>query len=382
MLLKGHKYRIYPSAEQAILIDKHFDYCRLIWNLALEVKISVYRSTGRNLSVNELHKQITDLKKEFTWLNDVCAQSLQSVVRDLDKTFTRFFNGYGFPRFKKKKGRQSYKYPQATSVKGKFLNVPKIKNISIVLSRPIEGTIRNITISKTPTGKYFAGILISKEQDFAKPPKPVNALGIDLGLTTFATLSTGVKIKSPKYLTGSSDRLKVLHQRARRKKAGSKNSRKAFKRLAVLHEKISNKRSDFLHKLSTKIIRDKQTDTICVEGLAVINLIKNHCVANSIADASWSKFVRLLEYKAKWHGKNFIKLSRWVASSKICSNCGQKNEQIEWATKEWDCPKCNCSHDRDINAAINIRNLGMGNPIGPVELPAKVGAKKQEPVIQ
>jgi len=207
---------------------------------------------------------------------------------------------------------------------------------------------------------------------------PENAIGIDLGISTFATLSTGEKIENPRYLKQSLKRLKVLQRRASRKKKGSNNRKKANLRVALLYEKITNQRNDMLHKVSTRLIRDNQTDTICVETLAVKNMVRNHKLAQAISDVSWGEFVRQLEYKGKWYGKNIIKIDRWFASSKTCSNCNHVLDELDLSIREWTCSKCKTTNNRDVNAAINIRNSGMGSPGEPVESRIKVRAKKQE----
>jgi putative transposase len=225
--------------------------------------------------------------------------------------------------------------------------------------------------------------LVETGREEIHPAAPDKAVGIDLGITHFAVLSTGEKVSNPKPLQHSISRLKVLQHRAARKKKGSSNRKKANLKIALLHEKITNQRNDFLHKLSTQLISDSQTDTICVETLFVKNMARNHCLAQAIKDASWGEFIRQLQYKSIWNGKNLIEINTWFPSSKICSACGNKYNKLELKERVWSCSHCHTTHDRDINAALNIKRQGLlysgrGTSIEPVESPSRVGIRKQE----
>lgn len=380
-MFKSFKYRIYPTEDQIKKINHSINVCRLVYNLALETKMWAWQSLRISLRSFDLCYQLPELKKEYKWISEVDSQSLQAEIKKIDVAYKNFFNGKGYPKFKSKRTSGSFSCPNGKRCVdwiNNTLTIPKIKNINIKLSRKFEGKIKTVTISRNSTGKYFASILV--EMDYIIPEKPTikNSIGVDLGLKDFATLSTGEKIDNPKYLKNSLIRLKILQRRISRKKKGSKNRKKANLKVALLYEKITNQRKDFLHKLSHKLISDNQTDTICVETLAITNMVKNHSLALAINDAGWGEFVRQLEYKGNWRGKNIIKIDRWFASSKICSSCNYKYDELTLDQREWTCQKCNTTHDRDINAAINIRNSGMGNPIEPVELRTKVRAKKQE----
>jgi putative transposase len=363
------------------MIDKTIGVCRLLYNLALETNMYAYKSHGKSLSAFDLINQLPELKMSYSWIAEIDSQSAQAAIRKMGIAFSNFFRGSGYPKFKSKRAGGSFECPnniRRIDWGKSTLTIPKIKNIPIVLSRNFDGKIKIITISRTPTNKYFASIVVEMEQGIIATKKPENAIGIDLGITDFATLSNGEKITNQRHLQSELKRLKVLQQRASRKNKGSKNRKKANLRVAILHEKITNQRKDFLHKLSTKLISDNQTDTICVEGLAVSNMVRNRKLSQAISDASWAEFVRQLEYKGKWYGKNVIKINRFYASSKTCSDCGHIKDELNLSQRTWTCSNCGSNHDRDINAAINIKKSGMGNPAEPVELLAIAGTRKQE----
>lgn len=379
-MLKSYKYRIYPNKQQEELLIKQFNGCRFVYNLALETKILVYKMRGINMSDYDLIKQITQLKKDAVWLKEIDIESLQQSVINMGFAYRHFFKGKsGFPRFKKKNQRQSFRI--LTLIKVNFeksiITIGKHKNISVVLDRKFIGTIKSATVSKSISGKYFASILIETGIDKVEPKQVSRAIGIDLGLSSFMITSEGEKIDNPRYLRASIERLKVLQRRAAKKKRGSANRQKFNNKIAVLHERISNQRLDFLHKLSTKIVHDNQVDTICLEDLGVKNMIKNHSLAQAISDVSWGKFVEILKYKCDWYGKNLILVDRFYPSSKTCSCCGAINKDLKLSDREWFCV-CGAEHDRDINAAINIKNSGLGKSGEPVESLTIVRAKKQE----
>lgn len=383
-MLRAYKYRIYPTKEQAEKINQTIGVCRFLYNLALETKIYAYKSQRKNISYFDFCRQLTDLKKDCPWIGEINSQAACSAIKNVESAFKNLYAGNGYPKYKRKTEGGSFQCRNNTRKVdwGKStLTIPKIVNIPIVLSRKFEGEIRTITISKTSTNKYYASILVKTGQDAPDPPVKSKAIGIDLGITHFATFSTGAKIDNPRHLASSLKRLKVLQRRASKKKKGSNNRKKANLKVALIYEKITNQRKDFLHKVSSRLIGDNQTDTICLETLAVKNMVKNHKLAQAISDVSWSEFVRQLEYKGKWYGKNVIKIDRFYASSKTCSNCGHKKDELNLSEREWKCGECNVTHDRDINAANNIKIMGMsavGSRKEPVERRTIVRAKKQE----
>ena len=386
-MLRTYKHRIYPTKNQTELLNKHFGCCRLVYNLALETKKLAYSGNKINLSCYNLIKQITDLKKEYIWLSEVSSMSLQQSIINMNKSFSNFYNGNcRFPKFKSKHDRLSYRIPAQIKIDiscGKLF-IPKFREgINIIFEREPIGIIRSCTISKTSTGKFFASLLTENGKEL--PVKPAidvnNSIGIDLGIKSFITLSDGGKISNPKYLKNDIIRLKVLQRRASRKLKGSQNRKKANLFVARKHEKIANRRIDFIHKLTHELACENQATTICVEDLAVSNLLKNHKLAQAISDVSWSKFIEILSYKCDWYGKNLVKVDRFFASSKLCNKCGWKNDSLTLNDRQWTCAVCGTTHDRDINASINIRNSGAGCSSEPVEMSAVVESVKQEKII-
>lgn len=392
-IYKAFKYRIYPNQDQTILINKHIGSCRWLYNYALNKKVEAYKENKTKLSRFDLSADIPILKQneDTQWLKEVNSQSLQMSLKNMDEAFTKFFRDKkGFPKFKSKhSNRQSFNIPQNITVdwKNKNVSVPKIKGIKFALDRTPDGEIKSATISKTPTNKYFISILVDTKKKEPKKfkIKEETAIGIDLGIKDFAITSSGDKFENPKNLRKNLRKLKKLQKRASKKQKGSENRRKENLKVALLHEKISNARNDFLHKLSTKLISENQT--ICLEDLSVENMIKNHKLALSIQDCSWSKFNQYLEYKAEWNGNNIIRIGRFEPSSKMCSNCGKINNELTLRNRTWTCSKCGSFHDRDINAGKNILDFGLheNNLIGagrpkfkPLENASLEGSAKEE----
>lgn len=357
-MLKRLKYRLYPTNSQKEFIAKHIGGSRFVYNLALETKNTAYLGSKHNFSSFDLIKQLPELKKECEWLKEVNSQSLQQSIQNMDIAFKRLFKGAGFPKFKSKhKGKQSFSIPQNVKVENKKLIIPKFKEgIDIVLHREIKGTIRSATISVTPTGKYFVSILCDtkKELPTKAPIKKSTTIGIDLGIKDFAITSEGEIFENPKYLRKAQSKLKYVQRKYSKYKG-----KRTKKKLTKLHEDVVNKRKDFLHKVSTQLIRENQT--IALETLAVKNMIKNHNLAQAISDASWSTFVTMLEYKADWYAKNILRIGQFAPSSKTCSNCGTINKELQLKDREWTCNNCFIVLDRDVNAAINIKSFALKN---------------------
>lgn len=361
---KAYKFRLYPNEEQQQLFTKTFGCSRAIWNMMLADKIKHYEETKETL-----YNTPAQYKKEFPWLREVDSLALCNVQLNLETAYKNFFrSGFGFPKFKKKSRRQSYKTNNqrgSVALENGHIKLPKIGWVRVKVHRQIEGIIKNATISMTPTGKYFVSILC--ETEITPLPKTNSAVGIDLGISDFAILSTGEKIGNRRFLNRLSSKLakeqKILSRRALvakkegRKLSDSKNYQKQRIKVAKIHEKIANQRKDFLHKLSTNLV--KNHDIICIEDLSSKNLMKNHKLAKSIGDVSWFEFVRHLHYKADWYGKNVVKISRWYSSSQICSDCGFSSGKKPLSVREWTCTNCGSHHDRDINASINILNEGL-----------------------
>lgn len=384
-MFKAYKYRIYPTETQKELLNKHIGANRFIYNLALETKQMAYAGNKVNLSRFDLQKQIPELKEECAWLKEINSQTLQYSLVCLDTAYNNFFkNKDSFPKYKSKhKGKQSFCVPQNVIVDQKNckLVIPKFKEgIGIILHREIRGEIKQVTISRTSTEKYFASILV--ETDEIAPNKnkitEETTIGIDLGIKDFIVTSSGEKVVNPKFLKEAISRLKY-----QQKKYSKYKGKRTKQKLALQHEKVANQRQDFLHKLSTKLIRENQT--ICLEDLNVQVMIANHNLAMSIVDAGWGMFVDMLKYKADWQGKNIIQIGRFDPSSKTCSCCGKINRELKLSDREWTCSGCGITHDRDVNAAINIKSFAIEKHLcvgrtlkNHEELPTLVGALTHE----
>lgn len=392
-ILKAYKYRIYPNEAQKVLIEKHFGCARFMYNYGLDLKIKAFRNQEK-LSCVDIMKQIPGLKKqeEFAWLKEVNSQSLQMALRNLDNAFQRFFKlKKSFPKFKSKKdNRKTYHIPQDNKVNFDtnklFVNKMRKKGIKCKFDRKFEGNIKTVTISKTPTNKYFASILV-ETKDKLKPKQEVSretTVGIDVGIKTFIVCSDGKTFENQKYLSKSLQRLKVLQRRQAKKVLGSNNRKKTNLRLALLHEYITNQRNDYIHKTTHWLTSQESIQTLCIEDLDISQMLKNKNLARNILDVSWARFFETLRYKAEWQGKNVITIGQFDASSKICSVCGFYNHDLVLKDREWICPSCETKHDRDLNAANNIklfglmRNSGQELPVELVELPALAGTVKQE----
>jgi len=356
---------MYPSAEQAEMIAKHFGSCRFIYNWALDTKVKSYATEGKSPSRFELTKMITEMKSECDWLKEVNSQSLQGATINLESAFTKFFREKtGFPKFKSRKNPvQSFSVPQHYKVNfdNNTVRLPKIGWVKTKLHRKFEGVQKTARVSRSATGKYFISILVDdkKEPPVTQAFDSSTTIGIDVGIKYFATLSSGSKVDNPKHLDKSIKRLKVLQTRLSKKQKGSANRNKAKLAVAKLHEKISNRRNDFQHKLSSKLISENQA--IALETLNISGMLKNHRLAQSIGDSAWHSFMTKLEYKAEWYGKTILHIGQFEPSSKICNVCGHYHSNLSLSDRDWMCSDCNTVHERDVNAAINIKNFALDN---------------------
>ena len=365
-MLRAYKYRIYPTDGQKVLFAKTFGCCRFVYNWALNLKITAYRErkeTLGNVYLTNLMK--SELKAEHDWLSEVNSQSLQSALRNLDTAYTNFFRNtkaVGFPRFKSRKDRQSFLCPQHCRVDFErgTITIPKAKDIPAVLHRRFRGTVKTVTVSMTPSGKYYASVLVDTDIQEV-PVKSVCAdsiFGIDLGIKSLAVCSDGRTFDNPKNLHRNLKRLAMLQKRLSRKQKGSANRNKARVKVAQLQEHISNCRKDNLHKITHALTHDSQVRTICMENLNVKGMQRNHHLAQSVADASFGMFFTMLEYKCRWYGVNLIKIDRFAPSSKTCGKCGYIYKGLKLSERSWICPECGTHHDRDFNAACNIKEFG------------------------
>ncbi|MCL1464816.1 RNA-guided endonuclease InsQ/TnpB family protein [Argonema galeatum] len=364
MLHKVIQVRLYPTKEQQQQLAQTFGCARWWWNLALNKSIQVYKETGKGLGRSALNALLPGLKKaeETRWLADCYSQVLQATTLNLTTAYKNFFEKRaGFPKFKSKHGKQSIQYPQNVKIVDGNIQLPG--NIGIVkakIHRPIEGKIKTVTVSQTPSGKYLASVLIEVEGENLTTTTEGKIYGIDLGLKHFAVVTDGEKVSkydNPKHLAKYEKNLKRKQQKLARKQKGSNSRSKSRKVVAKVYERISNSRQDFLHKLSYKLVSDSQA--VIVENLHVKSMVRNPNLAKAISDVGWGTFVNFLAYKLERKGGRLIEVDRWFPSSKICSHCFHQVSEMPLDVREWTCPHCGTHHDRDGNAAINIRSEGI-----------------------
>lgn len=366
---KAHKIRIYPNKRQQIQFQKTFGCVRFYWNFLLDQRIANYKMKKEDPDYQEDKTTYAALKKmeDFAWLKEVEAQPLSQTNIDLNKAYKNTFNsGFGFPKFKsKKRSKKSYRTAMGMKVDGRYFYVSKVGWVKMAEELRFNGKLMNVTISQAKSGKYFATFLVDTENIVREPLE--DAIGLDLGLNHFCITSTGEKIDNMKFYRTLEKRLAVeqrklsrkleVAKKHNRKLSDCRNYQKQRVKVARIHEKIYNQRNDFLHKLSSRITDENQV--ICIEDLNVKRMVKNHKLAKSISDVSWSEFVRQLTYKAEWKGRTIAKVDRFYPSSQICSHCQYNNGKKELNVRDWTCSNCGTFHDRDINASINIRTEGL-----------------------
>ena len=357
-MFKSYKYKLLPSIEQCVLLNKHFGSIRFIYNYFLNERKTEYETNKNTLNYYDNAKSLTILKHndEYKWLKEINSQSLQYSLKALDGAYQNFFKfKKGFPKFKSKHDKNSFNVPQSVSIVNNELIIPKFKDgIKLIKHREFNGIIKSCTISKTPTNEYFVSILV--ETTHIKYEKTGKHIGIDLGIKDFVITSEGYKYKNNRYSKTYAKQLKEAQQHLSRKTKGSNRYNKQKLKVAKIHKKITNSRNDMLHKVSTDLI--KKYDLISLEDLNIKGMIKNHKLSKHIADTSWGKFVELLTYKAEWNDKQIVKIDRFFPSSKTCNCCGYINQNLKLDMRTWACPSCGTKLDRDINASKNILKEG------------------------
>ncbi len=383
-ILKAFKYRIYPTEEQKAQLAIQFGHARFVYNRFVDTRKTTFLGTGKGVSFYDFKRQVTALKQQpdFVWLKEADSQVLQASLEDADRAYQNFFRNHkngtlppvgkvprkdgtqrvpvkGYPRFWSKHDDQSIRYPQRFKFDGSTIYLPKVGWVKVIRHRRIEGKMKNATVSKTKTGKFF--VSIQCEIEHTVPEQKTGSIGVDLGLKDFATINDGTetkKIACPKHLRKAEHLLQIRQRRLSRKVKGSNSRNKARLAVSAIHEKVTNRRKDFHHQLSRAIIDN--FGKIGLESLNVKGMVKNHSLAKSISDAGWSQFVTFVEYKAAWAGSEVVRHDRRFASSKTCNDCGSINRELKLSDRTWVCQTCGVIHDRDENAAKNLRPNTVG----------------------
>ncbi len=359
---KAYKYRFYPTGEQVQILAKMFGCCRYVYNWALRERTDAYYQRGEGLSYEATAQRLTQLKKQeaYAWLGEVSSVPLQQSLRHLDRAFRSFFEGRtDYPTFKKKRNDQAATYAaSAFKWDGEHLTLAKMdEHLPIVWSRPLPDGCKpsTVTVTKDTANRYFVSLLIEEEIQ----PLPVTSkmVGLDLGLKSMVITSDGQCYGNPKFAARDEKKLTRAQRKLSKKKKGSKNRAKARQKVATIHAKIADRRHNYHHQLSTQLIRENQV--VCVESLRVKNMVQNHSLAKAISDVGWSEFVSQVEYKARWYGRTLVKIGQWYPSSKRCCDCGHILDSLSLDVRQWICPACGSSHDRDINAAKNVLAAGL-----------------------
>jgi putative transposase len=363
-MLRATKIRIYPIAEQRIALSKQFGCVRWVFNYGLNLSQQTYKATGKGLNYYALATKLPKLKEEHEWLKEADSQALQMALQNLAAAYENFFKGRArFPRFRSKHGKQSYGYPQRARISERRENgwgtiyLPKVGHVRANIHREIAGKIKTITVSMDRSGRYWASLLADDGELLPAPSAEGQAVGVDVGLIHFATLSTGRKIANPRFLRRAEANLKRKQKKLSRKKKGSNSRNKARLKVARAHAKVARARTDFLHKESRRLVNENQV--ICFEDLNIRGMMANHKLAKAIGDVAWSTFIRFSSYKAEWDGKMVVKIHRFFKSSKTCNDCLYEMPSLPLNIRSWDCPKCGTHHDRDGNASNNIRDEGL-----------------------
>ena len=359
-IFRTYKFRLKPNSEQKILLAKHFGCARFVFNHFLAERQEEYKNEGRSSNYYTQQARLAELKKgEYEWLKEVNSQTLQVALRNMDTAYQNFFKKKsGFPNFKSKKSKNTFSVPQNCSVDEYKIYIPKFREgIAYFKDRKVKGVVKSMTLSLTPSGKYFVSILT--EQQYEPIAKTGKVVGIDLGLKDFVITSDGEKYKNKRFLTKYQNKLAIAQKHLSRKQKGSNNFEKQRVKVARLYEKVSNTRKDYLHKVSLDLVRNY--DIVCLEDLNVKGMMKNHRLARQISDVAWGEFVGMLTYKADLNDKEIVKIDRFYPSSKTCHNRGYVKKDLKLSDRKWVCPECGANLDRDVNAAMNILSAGLAD---------------------
>lgn len=370
-MLKAIKIKLYPNDEQMIYMNKLLGTSRFVYNRCLSYKVTEYKDNKKSLSFGEMGKYLVSMKKEYKWMKESHSKVLQQSLINMDKAYKNFFKGSGFPKYKSKHQKQSCRFPvdAISGIKGNRINIIlKLKDINYKCSVQDEkylnknqGLIKSGTLSRTKSGNYYFSLLIDRPNK--KLNKPTNSIiGIDLGIKDFVITSAGRKFENIKVQRNNKNKLSKLHRELSRKQKDSSNKYKARIKLAKFNEKLNNKKEYYLHSITNQLLSENQT--IVIENLNVKGMMKNKNLSRSIQELSLYRFKQILKYKAEWYDRQVIEIDRWFPSSKLCNKCGYKNKELTLKDRKWTCPECNSLLDRDLNAAINIKNEGIRIKIG------------------
>ena len=363
-MLKAYKYRVYPNNEQKMQIAKTFGCCRFVYNQTLAYRKEAYEKEKKSISKTDCNNYCNrELKKKYEWLKEVDKFALTNAIYNMDSAYQKFFKEHaGYPKFKSK--HDNHKSYTTNFTNGNIavdfengkIKLPKLKEVKAKLHREFHGKIKSATVSQVPSGKYYVSILVETEHE--ELPHRKQNIGLDLGIKDLCITSDGIRYENPKIMKKNERKLSRLQRQLSHKEKGSSNYQKKKKEIAICHEKITNTRKDYLHKISHEIVSENQV--IVSENLQIKNMVKNHHLAKSISDVSWYELTRQLEYKSKWNGREYVRIDTFYASSQLCYACGYQNTDTkDLSVREWICPNCGTKHDRDINAAKNILAEGL-----------------------
>lgn len=371
--IKTYRYKLNPTPSQKQALGQWLGACRYVYNLSLSYKKTLWEHSKVSIGKYDIQKELSPIAKETDWLGCVHSQVLQDVTDRVFNAYEGFFKqGKGFPKFARKGHYQSFSFKQGVKIDPTHVQLPKFGKVRYRNSRPVEGIIKRATVRECADGWY---VCLCVETDIEPLPINSNNIGIDVGIKSLLVTSTGQTVDNPKHLYKAERKLKRLQRSVSRKKKGSANRNKAVRKLALQHQKVANTRKDFHHKVTTRLIRENQA--IAVETLQLKNMLANHSLAKSISDAGWYQLTRMLDYKAKWYGREFIKVNA-RHTSQDCSACGYRKTDLTLSVREWVCPACGVNHDRDVNAAQNIKNKAAGNAVSARKIYAPVGVVVRE----